>query len=162
SRIAILQRLIDFGMRWLSSLREDRKGLSLIAVALAFARVARWVGVAIFVSFRIDHGALDAPRPPKTARARRTDDLDADARACARTPPPDRAAGVSLQRRARGEGAENAEASAPSASPSAFSAFKLGFAARAAAPDERWVAPGRRLAYRWASATPPFMNFTST
>ena len=52
-------------MRWLSSLREDRKGLSLIAVALAFARVARWVGVAIFVSFRIDHGALDAPRPLK-------------------------------------------------------------------------------------------------
>src|SRR5260221_11037644 len=67
SRMAVLERLIAFGMQVVRGLKTS--GKSLVACALDFARISRWIRVAIFLCSRIDDGALDAPRPPKQARA---------------------------------------------------------------------------------------------
>src|SRR5262245_22710031 len=79
SRMGILGRLIAFAAQLL------RGG------SLAFGRIdriRRWLGVAIFLSRRVEEGALDAPRTFKRARKRAAErdapdreslDLDDDA-----------------------------------------------------------------------------------
>src|SRR5439155_6230292 len=88
SRIAILERLVAFAMQWLEGLRTEGE-TSLKALcrgARDFARISRWVRVAIFLSMRIGNGALDAPRPPKKVRSRRAADPDDESAAFEREP----------------------------------------------------------------------------
>src|SRR5258706_15989647 len=83
SRVAILQRLVAFAMAWLRSRRaEGETSLKVLSRGIRdFARVSRWVRVALFLCARIRNGALDAPRPPRKVRARRTADSDDDSAA---------------------------------------------------------------------------------
>src|SRR5204862_849968 len=80
SRVAILQRLVAFAMAWLRSRRaEGETSLKALSRGIRdFARVSRWVRVALFLCARIRDGALDAPRPPKKLRSRRQADLDGE------------------------------------------------------------------------------------
>src|SRR5262245_1767989 len=72
SRLAILDVLIDFAMSLLKGFDLASVGFkSVVAAANKFCRISRWVRIAIYVSDRIDHGALDAPRPPKPKRTRK-------------------------------------------------------------------------------------------
>jgi hypothetical protein len=72
SRIALLVRLIEFGMQLVRGLRLDPGAprRSLCALAADFARISRWLRVAIFLRVRIAQGALDSPREPRKARTR--------------------------------------------------------------------------------------------
>src|SRR5258706_11278979 len=69
SRMAVLHLLIAFGMQVAEGLKDS--GKSLVARVVELARVSRWIRVAIFLSARIDDGALDGPRPPKKLRVRK-------------------------------------------------------------------------------------------
>src|SRR4051812_18608358 len=57
SRIAVLQRLVDFG-----------RPLIIGATLAQYLRIARWLRVALFMIFHIGHGALDAPWTPRKPR----------------------------------------------------------------------------------------------
>ncbi|HZZ36002.1 MAG TPA: hypothetical protein VFE03_09770, partial [Caulobacteraceae bacterium] len=64
SRIAVLKRLIAFGLSLLGGLRaKAAEGRSVFSHFPKVDRVRRWLAVAIFLARRIGEGALDAPRP---------------------------------------------------------------------------------------------------
>ena len=79
SRIAVLERLIGFGMQLVESLKQRFAGKSAVARILELARLARWITLAVFLRARIDCGDLDAPRQPKTARTRAVGAAEGDA-----------------------------------------------------------------------------------
>jgi len=76
SRIAVLERLIEFARRLIEEIGRRLATEGVLRVAGDYVRISRWLRVAIFLSWRIDQGALDTPREPRPARTRRAADAD--------------------------------------------------------------------------------------
>ena len=75
SRVAVLQRLIEFGGRAAGELMRGGGPRPFSQLAMKLARIVHWVCVAVALRLRIGEGALDAPRPPKRAPRPEREDL---------------------------------------------------------------------------------------
>jgi len=86
SRIAILKRLAELGAGLIAGVKrrvevEAPASDALVALSLYFARISRWVRLAIALCWHIQRGDWDEPSPPRPPRPRRDAGLTAEGRA---------------------------------------------------------------------------------